>query len=348
MSIFNIFNDDAFSVMRMSQGLREQKYVPSHIGKLGLFEPESIDTLTFAIEKEIGGDLILVPTSPRGGPGQTIGGDTRNLRSLGVPHFQRDDAVSADEVQGVRAFDTEQQVETLVGKIAKKAARHMTHFALTDEYHRLNIIKTGNLLNADGSVLYNFATEFGEVKPAEIAFDLDNASPVDGILRERCAGIFEAMTETLDGLPFTGIRALCGKNFFKSLIKHPEVRDTYKGWSDAAALRTGFINTGAASGASGLFGSFGFGDIEWDWYRGGASVGIDPDKAHFIPVGVPGLFRSVYAPADYIETVNTMGLPMYAKQWTDPNGKRVNLEFQRNVLHYCTRPRLLMQGRRGA
>ena len=78
----------------------------------------------------------------------------------------------------------------------------------------------------------------------------------------------------------------------------------------------------------------------------GANVGIDADKCHFIPEGVPGLFRTIYAPADYIETVNTMGQRMYAKQWTMPNGKGVNLEFQTNTLHLCSRPRLLMQARR--
>ena len=95
----DIFNDDAFSVMRMSRGLSERRYVPSRIGQLGLFDPESIDTTTFAIEKEVDGSLVLVASSPRGGPGQTIGGEDRNLRMLRVPHFQRDDSVNADEVR---------------------------------------------------------------------------------------------------------------------------------------------------------------------------------------------------------------------------------------------------------
>lgn len=346
MPVFDIFNDDAFSIIRLTEAMREVKYVPSRIGQLGIFGSESIDTLTFGIEKEADGELILVPTSPRGGPGQTIGGTSRNLRSLGVPHFQRDDAILADEIQGVRAFGTEQQVEVLATKIARKAARHAQHFALTDEYHRLNIIKTGNLLDANGSVIYNYATEMGEAKPAEIDFDLDNASPVAGILRERCAGIFEAMADTLDGLPFTGIRALCSGSFFKDLIKHKEVRDTYMGYADAATLRQGFISNGAESGSSGVFSTFVFGDITWEWYRGGANVGIAADKCHFIPEGVPGLFKTVYAPADYLETVNTPGQAMYAKQWEMPNGKGVNLEFQTNRLHWCSRPRVLMQGRR--
>ncbi|MFM8745984.1 MAG: major capsid protein, partial [Aestuariivirga sp.] len=62
--------------------------------------------------------------------------------------------------------------------------------------------------------------------------------------------------------------------------------------------------------------------------------------------GVPGLFKTLYAPADYIETVNRPGQRLYAKQWQKPNDKGVNVEFQMNALHYCTRPRVLMPLRR--
>jgi hypothetical protein len=57
------------------------------------------------------------------------------------------------------------------------------------------------------------------------------------------------------------------------------------------------------------------------------------------------LFRTVYAPADYIETVNTIGLPRYAKQYPMPNDKGISLEMQMNALNYCTRPRVLIKGK---
>jgi hypothetical protein len=34
----------------------------------------------------------------------------------------------------------------------------------------------------------------------------------------------------------------------------------------------------------------------------------DASKAYFFPVGVPGLFRQYNAPADFVETANTIGL----------------------------------------
>ena len=101
-----------------------------------------------------------------------------------------------------------------------------------------------------------------------------------------------------------------------------------------------------ATGNSGVYGSFEFGGITWANYRGGQNVGIDTDKCHLFPMGVPGLFRTVYGPADYIETVNTPGQRLYGKQWEMQNGKGVNLEFQMNALHYCTRPRVLIPAKR--
>ena len=347
--MLDIFKNDAFSVTSLKDAMREIKYVPGYVGSLGIFSTESIDTLNFAIEKDADQVISIVPASPRGGVGDTTGRTRRSLRYLTVPHFQRDDAIMADEVQGVRAFGEERAVATLQGKIARKAADHSQSFALTEEYHRLAVITQGKMLDKDGSTLVDFYAEMGESAPAEVAFDLANASPARGILRETCDNVHRAMAATLDGLPYTGIIALCGDNFFKELVKHKEIIDIWMATTGAAtmALKDPTIQA-AASVAAGVWGSFDYGGIRFINYRGGLNVNVNTDKAYFVPQGVPGLFRTVYAPADYIETVNTPGQRLYAKQWEMPNGKGVAMEFQTNVLHYCNRPRVLMSARRGA
>jgi hypothetical protein len=340
--MLDIFKQDAFSVMRMTEAMREVAYVPSRIGAMGLFQVENIDVLDVAIEKADANALILIPSSPRGGPGDTRDHAKRAMRKLSVPHFQRNDAIYADEVMQVRAFGSETAVETLVNKIGGKAVTHSQDFALTEEYHRLNVIKTGNLLDSDGTVLYNYSSEFGETMPAEIDFDLDNASPVDGALRKACTAVTRAISTTLGGLPYRGIHALCGDAFFDDLLAHREVRETYKNHEAAATLRTAYIS----DGAGGTWGIFEFGGIVWENYRGGGAITIDTNKCHIFPTGVPQLFKTIYAPADYMETVNRPGQRLYAKQYPMANDKGVHLEFQMNALHYCTRPRCLQRGRR--
>jgi len=48
------------------------------------------------------------------------------------------------------------------------------------------------------------------------------------------------------------------------------------------------------------------------------------------------------APADFVETANTIGLPRYAKQAVDQQFARwVMLHVQSNPLPICTRPQVL-------
>lgn len=338
--ILDIFNQNAFSVVSMAAAMREIKYVPSYISSLNIFRTQTISTTHVAIEKDKAQNIFLVRASPRGAPGQTFGKNNRSMRMLPVPHFQVDDAVYADEVQNIRAFGDTVAVETLQGRIAERAAEVSASFALTEEYQRLSVITKGQLLDSDGSVLYDYNDEFGESMPAEVDFDLDNASPEPGAIRVKSAAVWRAMGNSLDGIPFTGILAICGDAFFDALVNNAETRPTYLNTAEARDLRSGYLDP-----TGGTWGSFTYGDIRWVNYRGGQSVGIDTNKAYFIPLGVPDLFRTVYAPADYIETVNRPGQRLYAKQWRMPNDKGVNMEFQTNVLHYVTRPRVLMRAR---
>lgn len=66
---------------------------------------------------------------------------------------------------------------------------------------------------------------------------------------------------------------------------------------------------------------------------------MNDDEALLVPEGVPDLYISAFAPADYMETVNTQGIPYYSKLETLPFGKGVAGEAQSNPLHLCTRPR---------
>ena len=53
--------------------------------------------------------------------------------------------------------------------------------------------------------------------------------------------------------------------------------------------------------------------------------------------------QTIYAPADYIETVNTVGLPFYAKQQLMDFDKGVEIETQSNPLCINTRPRTVIR-----
>ena len=342
--MLDIFNNDAFSVTSLTDAIRDRQIRPGRIGELGLFSASGVSTLTVAIER-IGDTIQLVSPSPRGAPGETRDMPKRSIENITIPHFQRDWGVVADEVQGIRAFGSETQLQTVQGIVASKIDMNIADLDLTDEYSRIGAIQ-GVVTYKDGTTLDLFS-KFGVSAPAEVNFDLANASPVDGILRKTCVNLIRNVRKTLGGIPFSYLHAFVGDNFFDDLLQHKEVRDTYKNWNEAQILRDSYVGANRSSNPM-----FEFGGIVWENYGAqtdagdGALIGINTAKARFVPMGVPGLFRTYYAPADYMETVNTIGQRLYAKQWPFSNGKGVQGETQTNVLHICTRPGALFSGKR--
>jgi len=340
--ILDIFNDDAFSVTNLTDAINELTYTPGHISELGIFTEESVDTTTIAIEKK-GNIVIVVPPSPRGGVGTTVAKEKRDLLPLAIPHFEIIDAIMAEEVQGVRAFGRGQQLMTVAQKIAQRQNMHVMSMAVTEEAARLGAVQ-GIITYADGSQL-NLYTQFGVSKIDTINFDLTNATPASGALRRACAAVIRMVANELGGVPFRGLRAQCGDNFFDALLAHKEVRDTYKNWNAAQILRDAYIGPNRS-----VYGIFEFGGIIWENYRGSDSLDVKINTNHcaIFPEGVPGLFRTVYAPADYEDTVNTMGQRLYNRIYPMENGKGRNFSVQMNALQYCTRPRVLLDGKRAA
>ena len=339
--MLDIFNSNAFSVVPLTDAINKVKFVPGRIGSLGIFQASSVATTSIAIEEK-SGILSLVSPTPRGGIGMTLDKAKRTLRNVGVPHFEINDAIMAEEVQGIRAWGSETAVETVQGKIAERGMIHSQSMAATEEYSRIGAIK-GIVTYANSDTL-NLFTTFGVSQVAERDWDLDAGSPAAGVVRKTCAAVYRQVADALEGVPFSGVHAFCGDNFFDDLIAHTEVRASYLQQQEASQLRTGYVD----NGAGGSYGSFNFGGITFENYRGsvGSTAFIDSNKAHFFPVGVPGLFRTYYAPADYTETVNTLGLRLYAKQYQMQNGKGVHFDVQMNSLNLCTRPGVLLQGRR--
>lgn len=342
--MLDIFNNDAFSVTSLTDALRDVRPRPSRLGDMRLFDYSSVSTLTVAIER-IGDVLQLVVPTPRGAPGEVRDYPKRTVEDLRIPHFQRDWSVYADEVQGIRAFGSETILETVQGKVAERVGTNLADLDATDEYARIGAVQ--GIVTYKGGQTLNLFTKFGVAQAAEVDFDLDNVSPVDGILRKKSTQVIRAMRTALGGLQFGYVHALVGDNFFDDLLQHKEVRDTYKGWNQAQILRDSYVGKNRSENPM-----FEFGGIVWENYGAvdtsgdGTLLGIGTDVAKFFPVGVPGLFRGYYAPADYVETVNTMGRPTYAKQWPMQNDKGINGETQRNVLHICTRPNVLQRAKR--
>jgi len=60
------------------------------------------------------------------------------------------------------------------------------------------------------------------------------------------------------------------------------------------------------------------------------------------PQGTMDTFRTIVAPADFIEAVNTPGQLLYAKQQERDFGRGIDIHTQSNVLPLCLRPGVLV------
>lgn len=325
---FDIFNDDAFSLSRLTLAINDLPPTPGRIGQLGWFAESGISTTSVSIERE-GMTLELVPTASRGAPGAISSRDRRTMIAFNTLHMPQSDSVMADSVQNLRAFGSETDVQTVQTLINQRLAKMRLKNDITIEWQRMGAIK-GKVLDSDATteLLDLFAT-FNVVQET-MSFELD----VDATkVKQLCTDLHRKIEDQLGGIPHSSVRVLCSPEFFDSLVTHPAVTKAYDLWQDGAFLRE-------QQRASGGGGGFWFADTYFEEYRGkvGSTRFIAAGEAYAVPEGVPDLFVTNYAPANYSETVNTNGLPYYAKQERMRMDKGVELEVQSNPLHICTRP----------
>jgi hypothetical protein len=340
MNILDVLNGDAFSFTNMSRSIEVLPYKPNRITRLGLFNDTPISTLTAMIERR-DGVLSLIPPTPRGTMSAPVGTEKAKVRSFVVPHFQRPDGINADALSGARKFGTTDQTESVAEFLARRMLRHKNDLELTMESLKLGALK-GVITYADSTTL-NLFTEFGLTQEPTVFFDLVNASPAAGALREKCDDVSRRMAEVLGAGSFEYIHAFCGSGFMKKLVKHKDIIESAKADSVARAvlLASAAPDTRTKQGKQ-----IAIGDIIFEEYVGfsGGNPAVGAEACHMFPVGVPNLFDEYIAPADYVETVNTLGQRFYAKQERMRFDLGIELHVQSNVLPLCNRPEVLFLG----
>lgn len=335
----DIFNDEAFSLIALTNFINKQDHVPGRAGELA-FRGNSTPILTDKVAQEwISQSLGLIPTTARGAPAPQETQDKASGNAFSVPQIKLEDTINVSQFLGARqagTTDTLQNVQTVVqGQLTKMNKR----FDLTLEHLRLGSLD-GIVRDADGSVLLNFYTFFGLTKAPAFDFsEVINGPATDGqiaTIRTKCQEVTRYMHRNLKAPWNSGahIHAFAGDNFFDALIEG--TREVYDGY-EAAERRLG---------ANYAFGMYEFGGIIWENYQGtddNTTVKVAANSAKLFPVGVPGLFEEYLAPADFMETVGKPGQPRYAKVAPDNRfNRQLFLHVQSNPFPFCTNPQVLV------
>lgn len=337
MANMNVFESDAFSLTSLSGQVEKVDYVPGLIGSLGLFEPVPVRTRTVWVDRREG-EVNLIQTSANGAPPEELIRDDRSAVPLKAVRLAKGATIYASEIASWRAFGSETENTVVMQEYARRMERVRQDMEYTHEKHRLGALQ-GILLDADGSTIYNYATEFGESIPAATSFELD---VVGTDVRGICNALVRSVARSAKGAWIDGrteLHALAGDAFYDALINHPTVRETYLNWSAAADLRQGTA-----------FGAFTYGGITFHNYRGSddnTEIAVNTSQAKFFPVNARDVFKHVMAPADeFMPYVGAPGQNIYSMNLRDPSGRDafVRNEQYSYPLYICQRPGLLRAG----
>lgn len=336
--MLDIFRTDAFSLTTLSDAFIKAPYKPARIGALGWFRSKGIRSTTAVIEWK-DGQLALIQTSPRGGPASTKDRVKRTAESFIVPHLEREATIYAEEVQNVRTFGSEDNAEAVQAVVDEKLQELRQDHEVTLEHMRAGAIQ-GLVKDADGSTLFDLFAKFG-VSQQTATLTADSGSDNGNALRASIQAAQRLSENDLGAAPITGWTVLCGKTFFEDVQEDLGATQSIR-YADAAQLinsqTQGDINNGGMR-------AFNFAGVRFEEYRG--KVGSTPffadGEGYLVPYG-PDIFRTYFAPADFVEAVNTLGQPGYAKMVEDKDLNRwVRIHTQSNPLVLCLRPRAIVK-----
>src|SRR5690349_21455951 len=130
MATMDVFKADAFSMMSLLQALENIDYKPQFLGSLNLFDDMPQRTRVVAIESR-DDTLNLIPVSPVGAPLDEMGSQKRKVRNFNTYRIAKGSTILADELQGIRAFGSETELEQVQVEVARRLARLTNDVELT-------------------------------------------------------------------------------------------------------------------------------------------------------------------------------------------------------------------------
>jgi hypothetical protein len=330
--IRNPFDAGGYSLAEMTEAINILPNLYTRLGELGLFEFEGVTQRSVIIE-QYEGVLSLLPTVPWGSPATVGTREGRSMRSFAIPHIPHDDAITAADLQGVPALGSDQP-DLLATVMNRKLTLMRRKHAATREYMEVNALR-GIVKDGAGTTLYNYFTEFGLVQQSA-DFKL-GTSTTD--IQAVCRSVTAMIEDELQGETMTSVHALCSQGFMDKLLAHKTVREAYQ-----------FYQSGLQPLRENVVRRFPFMGIMFEEYRGsvtkhgGSTEPLIPaNEGIAFPMGTMDTFKTYGAPADLLETANSIGLPMYARQLLEPKGRWIDLMTQANILPLNKRPRLCIK-----
>ncbi|BDT72578.1 hypothetical protein os4_21190 [Comamonadaceae bacterium OS-4] len=321
-----LLNDD-FSLSTLCQGINTAPVSFGPVANESLFTQAPGTTVDIEIEK-IDETLTLIQTSLRGGIGDMHPTTRRSMVKLKAPHIRTSSTILADSWQGRTGFNQKGSPANVLTERDRILGEHRRRIEATIDFHMTRAL-AGQVLDADGSVLVDLLAEFG-VSQAMVDCGLDTGSTnvtnkliAARRLSESELGIFTAKSWV----------AFADAEYMDALRAHPSIEAALAGHT-AATLMIADHRSGDL-----VVGGIRFIEVP---NRAGHTY-IDAGTAYLCPEGIPQMFMTNFAPADYVDSVNETALPLYSRGHELPFNRGVMVESQANPISIVTRPRAVIK-----
>jgi hypothetical protein len=330
----NPFDAGGYSLAEMTQAINILPNLYTRLGQIGLFRFEGVTQRSIVIEQREG-VLSLLPSVPLGAPATVGIREQRSMRSFALPWIPHDDVILPADIQGMPALGLSDAADPLVEVMNRKLTLMRRKHAQTREYMEMNALR-GIVKDGAGTTLYNYFTEFGlEMISVDFVFGTAGTN-----VQSKVRTVLRGIEDNLLGETMTTAHALVSSEFFDKLISHPKTEEAYKFFSA----------TGGQPLREDMRRAFPFAGILFEEYNGSVTLSngtserlIPAGEGIAFPLGTFDTFTTYGGPANLLETANTVGLPLYARQMMDAKGRWIDLMTEASILPVNKRPRLAIR-----
>ena len=341
-------------VVDRTEVMQKVPYQSLLLGMLGIFEDDPRTQKTIEIVRELQNSHII-PDIAWDTKKVTLSGEGREAISISIPHRKAGGSIYPHDIDGVGEINPNtniMELKTVQAELLKRMQTIRNAHELTLENARMHLLTTGEVLSESGALRkangqpYNMYTEWGVTRP-EVTIPLTGVSDP----RNKIAELQRAMREAVlnSGSSLRGIVILCGRNFFDTLRTNPFITDIARQnqTGQLSKLLTGVLtdnnaplNLDAMYESLHLWGAH-FVDASAAGYEnndGEFVPFIKDDEALALPVGISGMFKTYYAPANHFRSVNKVAEKIY---WTDrvnEDDDEITYTYESNYLNWCLYP----------
>lgn len=331
----DIFTSNLWAARELADRVNREPFVPGLISTIFPWR-ERLLTTTVAYITTHNGQIGLVGSSPRGGVPEMHTPGGREARPIRIPHYSIADHINADEIQNALSHNNPESLRTITEERDQRIQEITPKLDLTVEHGRYGAL-TGKVYDKNGVELADMHDIMGQTAPSEV--DLKFDSTTAGEMKQTLIDLNRTIKRALkaDGLRMTGIVILGDAALLDNFRKAKDYVESHAFAGLAEALNQ---NTDRITWLNNIT----FIEFEpGDFGPSGANKFFGTGKGIAVPTG-PGLdiFRTYYAPGDWLDTVNVRALPRYMREYRDPREKGIDLEFQTNFLAFVTRPEAII------